>query len=114
MSAEVSDGFVDYRCQRRGEAVEPRYRYRIAGESQAAEAGSLAFFLAERYLLFSPSARGIRCGQVNHTPYPLAEVEVETWDVRPLVQAGFADPQRGPDHIIGSSGVGVTVYPLTV
>lgn len=113
MSAAVSDGCIDYRCQRRGMPAESHFRYRIAAESQTAEAGSLAFFLAERYLLFSSSARGIRCGQVNHTPYPLAAATLEMWDVNPLLQAGFADPQRAPDHIISSAGVDVAVYPLT-
>ncbi|OYW78212.1 MAG: hypothetical protein B7Z37_00460 [Verrucomicrobia bacterium 12-59-8] len=113
ISAQVSDGCIDYRCQRRGEAIESCFRYRIAAVSQAAEPGSLAFFLAERYLLFSRTPGGIRCGQVFHTPYPLAETELERWDVNPLLQAGFTDPQRPPDHIIGSSGVAVRVYPLT-
>jgi hypothetical protein len=113
MSAQLSDGFIDYRCQRQGEPSESRFRYRIAAESHAAEPGSLAFFLAERYLLFSQTPRGIRCGQVHHRPYPLTEVELETWDVNPLLQAGFKDPLRAPDHIIGSSGVDVRVYPLT-
>lgn len=113
MSAQVHEGCIDYRCQRRGEAAASHFRYGIATEAQAAESGTLAFFLAERYLLFSKTPRGIRCGQVHHTPYPLAEARLEAWDVKPLLQAGFADPQRPPDHIIGSSGVDVAVYPLT-
>ncbi len=113
MSGEVSDGWIDYRCQRRGEPAESHFRYRIAAEFEAAEPGTLAFFLAERYLLFSRTPRGIRCGQVNHIPYPLAEAALGKWDVYPLLQAGFTDPQRPPDHVIGSSGVDVAVYPLT-
>ena len=113
MRAEVSDGWIDYGCQRRGERARSHFRYRIASESRAAEPGSLAFFLAERYLLFSLTPRGLRCGQVNHLPYPLAGATLEQWDVNPLLQAGFTDPQRPPDHIIGSAGVDVCVYPLT-
>ena len=113
MSAHLSDGCIDYRCQRSGALNESHFRYRISSASQLAEPGSLAFFLAERYLLFSQTPCGIRCGQVHHTPYPLAEASLEAWDVNPLMQAGFTDPQRPPDHIIGSSGVDVTVYPLT-
>lgn len=112
MSAQLSNGCVDYRCQRRGELNESHFRYRITPESQFAEPGSLAFFLAERYLLFSQTPRGIRCGQVHHTPYPLAAASLEAWDVNALLQAGFTDPQRPPDHIIGSSGVEVAVFPL--
>ncbi|MHB1078049.1 MAG: YqjF family protein [Prosthecobacter sp.] len=113
MSAQLSDGGIDYHCQRSGALNESHFHYRISAASQVAEPGSLAFFLAERYLLFSQTPRGIRCGQVHHTPYPLAEASLKAWDVNPLMQAGFADPQRPPDHIIGSSGVDVAVYPLT-
>ncbi|WP_395730905.1 YqjF family protein [Prosthecobacter sp.] len=113
MSAQMRDGCIDYRCQRGGEPAASQFRYRIAAESQVAEPGSLAFFLAERYLLFSQTPRGLRCGQVHHTPYALADANLETWDVNPLLQAGFTDPRRPPDHMIGSSGVDVAVYPLT-
>ena len=33
--------------------------------------GSLEFFLAERYLLYSAPGRGLRTARVHHTPYPL-------------------------------------------
>ncbi|MCB1277644.1 DUF2071 domain-containing protein [Prosthecobacter sp.] len=113
MAAPVVEGQIDYTCHRRGEPVESRYRYQVSGETYVAEPGSLEFFLAERYLLFAQTPRGIRCGQVHHTPYPLADVKLDTWDVNPLLQAGFAAPQRPPDHLIGSPGVAVRVYPLT-
>jgi len=113
MQAAVNDNEIEYNCHRRGEPASSRFRYQIARETHLAESGSLGFFLAERYLLFSKSPRGIRCGQVNHVPYPLAEAKLDAWDVKPLLQAGFTDPSRPPDHIIGSPGVDVRVYPLT-
>ncbi|MBL9131990.1 MAG: DUF2071 domain-containing protein [Verrucomicrobiaceae bacterium] len=113
MSAPIADGWIDYQCHRRGEASPSRIRYQVANNPQPAEPGSLAFFLAERYLLFSKTPRGIRCGQVHHTPYPLADVSLDAWDANPLLQAGFEDPKRPPDHLIGSPGVDVRVYALT-
>lgn len=113
MSAAMQDETVDYTCQRRGEAAESRFVYAIDRATAAAEPGTLAFFLAERYLLFSRTPHGLRCGQVHHTPYPLAEVKLDAWDVHPLLQAGFCDPGRPPDHLIGSPGVDVQVYALT-
>lgn len=113
MRATESKGWVDYHCQRRGHLQGADYRYHLAEEWSAAQTDAVEFFLAERYLLFAPSPRGLRCGQVHHTPYPLASVKLERWSVEPLLQAGFADPQRAPDHIIGSPGVDVWVYPLT-
>lgn len=113
MQAAISDTEIAYSCQRRGEPSESRFRYHIQRQTKVAEPRSLEFFLAERYLLFSKAPKGIRCGQVHHTPYPLADVKLETWDVKSLLQAGFNDPNRPPDHIIGSPGVDVRVYPLT-
>ena len=112
MSAPQSEGWIDYHCQRRGESPS-RLRYRLNAQTRLAEPGTLEFFLAERYLLLSQTPRGLRCGQVHHTPYPLADVELDTWDVNPLLQAGFDNPNRPPDHLIGSPGVDVKVYALT-
>ena len=112
MSAAQSDGWIDYHCQRRGEPPS-RFRYRLSAQTRLAKPGTLEFFLAERYLLLSQTPRGLRCGQVHHTPYPLAEVELDAWDVNPLLQAGFENPNRPPDHLIGSPGVDVKVYALT-
>jgi len=104
---------IDYACHRRGEPAASRYRFQLADETRHAEPGTLEFFLAERYLLLSQTPRGLRCGQVHHTPYPLAEVTLNSWDVNPLLQAGFEDPKRPPDHVIGSPGVDVLIYALT-
>lgn len=113
MKAAAKDGWIDYDCHRHGKTDGARFRYSVAAQSKTAEPGSLEFFLAERYLLFSQTSRGLRCGQVHHSPYPLAEAKVENWSFEPLLQAGFTNPGRPPDHIIGSPGVDVLVYPLT-
>ncbi|MES2597912.1 MAG: DUF2071 domain-containing protein [Verrucomicrobiota bacterium] len=104
---------VHYTCQRRGAESCDTFRYRLGEVTGHAEPGTLEFFLLERYLLFAPSPRGLLCGQVHHTPYPMAEARVQSWEATPLVQAGFAHPQRPPDHILGSPGVDVHIYPLT-
>ncbi|MFO1437004.1 MAG: DUF2071 domain-containing protein [Verrucomicrobiaceae bacterium] len=113
MSATVSGPRVDYHCQRRHEPAKSRFTWSLDQQTRNAEPGTLEFFLAERYLLLSQTPRGLRCGQVHHTPYPLADVTLESWDVNPLLQAGFDDPKRPPDHLIGSPGVDVLIYALT-
>lgn len=114
MSATVGDGWVDYICHRRNEESESSFRYAIKSSTHLAEPGTLEFFLAERYLLFSQSPGGIRCGRVHHAPYPLADAELEAWDSLALRQAGLVQPGRPPDHVMGSPGVDVRVYPLTI
>jgi uncharacterized protein YqjF (DUF2071 family) len=106
-------GMIHYCSQRRGDAVTSEFAYRIKPETHLAEPGSLEFFLAERYLLFTQTPSGLRCGRVHHAPYPLAEVELEKWDADLFRINGYATPKRPPDHVIGSPGVQVQVYPLT-
>jgi len=74
-------GWIDYRSRRRrGVAASFRARYQPTGPVAPAVPGSLEFFLAERYLLFSRSGRALRTARVHHAPYPLqpaAAAEVE-------------------------------------
>lgn len=111
-SARMDDG-VYYTCQREGSDSSDAFRYLLAEPHGHAEPGTLEFFLLERYLLFASSPRGLLCGQVHHAPYSMAKATVPSWEATPLIQAGFAHPQRPPDHIIGSPGVNVRIYPLT-
>jgi uncharacterized protein len=62
---------VDYRLRRRGSPAAFGARYRPVGPVSPGAPGSLEFFLAERYLLYAMSRRGLRTAQVHHAPYPL-------------------------------------------
>lgn len=106
------DGGVTYTSQRLGQAHTSTFRYRLSQESHEAEPGSLEFFLAERYLLFSNTPRGLRMGRVHHRPYPLSEVAVDEWDAQLFALNGLPVPATPPDHVIGSAGVQVSIYPL--
>ena len=104
-----------YTTQRRGTTAASRFRYRLGKETRPAEPGTLEFFLAERYILFADLGRGqIGTGQVYHTPYPLCASSLDEWDAHLLELAGLGNPHRPPDHVLGSPGVDVDVYPLKV
>ncbi len=107
-----ADGLIHYRSQRRGQAHVSEFKYRLKTTTHLAAPGTLEFFLAERYLLFANTPRGLRSGRVHHAPYPLAEVELEAWDADLFRLNDYPVPNRPPDHIIGSPGVTVKVYPL--
>lgn len=107
-----ADGMIHYSSQRCGDAHVSEFKYRLKPQTHLAEPGSLEFFLAERYLLVSNTPRGLRTGRVHHSPYPLAEVELEAWDSHLFSLNGRTVPARPPDHIIGSPDVTVKVYPL--
>jgi uncharacterized protein YqjF (DUF2071 family) len=62
---------VHYRSRRHGTGASFDARYQPAGEVAPAAPGSLEFFLAERYVLYARSRRGLRTARVHHAPYPL-------------------------------------------
>ena len=76
--------------------------------------GSLDYFLAERYLLFSRSTRTGRLfsGQVWHEPYALSPARVTRADTSLFTDNGFPAPSRPADHALTSPGVNVSIYPL--
>ena len=113
MSAQIESGdWVRYKSRRCWTQVETDYLYRGVGEPRAGSPGTLEYFLAERYLLYSGDDNGLYCGRVHHTPYPLMEAEVETWSDRLLLLNGFDSPGRPPDYCHYSPGVRVEVFPL--
>lgn len=109
-------GEVDFRARRAGTERESRFGYRPAGESagRKAKAGSLEFFLVERYRLFAQDARRERLfsGQVHHPPYRIGAPHVRTWDDTMLRLAGFDGAGRAPDHVCSARAVDVEVWPL--
>jgi len=62
---------VKYRCGRRRSPAAFHARYLPVGPVAEAAPGSLEFFLAERYLLYSWSGGALRTARVHHPPYPL-------------------------------------------
>ncbi len=115
MSAALrTDGTMTYACRRRGADEAARFHWRLVGTSHTAEPGTLEFFLCERYRLFASNQRTgrIRSGRVHHAPYPLQQAEVTQWSDQTFALDGLPRPARAPDHMIGSRGVAVNVFPL--
>ena len=82
------------------------------GPQGEAVPGTLEFFLAERYLLFTELSPGrIARGQVHHRPYPLKRAKLMRCHQTLLSAAGIpvTDP---PVHALFSPGVEVEIFPL--
>lgn len=94
----------------------PLNHFTYAGTTPPAPAapGTLEYFLAERYLLFSRSRRTGRLyeGQVWHRPYALSPANVTRADTSLFTDNGFPAPARPADHALTSPGVDVSIYPL--
>ncbi len=104
---------TEYTCLRRGESAEARFRYRPAGPAKVAVPGTLEFFLAERYLLYSAGKDdSLFEGRVHHEPYQLAPAECEEWSTLPAAWDGLPQPTLPPQSALWVDHVDVNVYPL--
>jgi uncharacterized protein YqjF (DUF2071 family) len=97
MRAEWGQGWLSYAATRRDERGGAfRGRYRPTGDSVAAEPGSLAHFLTERYCLYASDSRGrVHRAEIHHPPWPLqpAEAEIDENTLPPAgVPLGNEDP----------------------
>ncbi len=109
----ASGTVVRYASARRGPgpAAGCAIRYAPSGVPAPAVPGTLASFLAERYILYCHTGSRLRRGRVHHTPYPLQPAVVERLDESLLAAAGLARPDVTPlAHY--AAGVRVRVFPL--
>jgi uncharacterized protein YqjF (DUF2071 family) len=92
ISAERRGEWIDYECARadeRGRVFSGRYR--PEGEVFHAEPGSLEWFLAERYCLYTTDASGgLMRAEIHHDRWPLqhAEAKIELATISALELAG--------------------------
>lgn len=111
MNSQRSGGEIKYHCRRGGKDAD--YIYQEPNVGQAAEIGSLEWFLVERYLLFSAKRDGsLYCGRVHHTPYQIAAGHCEAWSAEPLAWNGFEVPQVAPPSVLVAKPVEVSIFPL--
>jgi uncharacterized protein YqjF (DUF2071 family) len=83
---------IDYECARLGERGRVfSARCRPEGEVFQAKPGSLEWFLAERYCLYTTDERGaLQRAEIHHPPWPLqaADVEIELASIAPVELRG--------------------------
>jgi uncharacterized protein YqjF (DUF2071 family) len=81
------------------------------GKATPALPGTLEYFLAERYILYSQAGRTLYRGRVHHTPYPLQRAEVVSLDESLVAAAGVVRPDEAPlAHY--AREVSVEIFPL--
>lgn len=113
MTARQDKEFLDYSSRRKGGQETARYRYQGSGEVREAEAGSVEFFLLERYLLFSEHRRsGLKIGQVHHRPYPFQAAVCDGLSTLPFTWNQFTAPESPPVSALYSRGVDVEIFGL--
>lgn len=81
---------------------------------RSAEPGTLEFFLAERYILYSRTRGRLFRGRVHHAPYPLQGARLHDLDDSLIAAAGIrVDTPGAPPLVHYASGVDVRVFPLS-
>lgn len=77
-----------------------------------AAAGSLEYFLVERYLLYAKRKGRLYRGQVHHTPYSLQKAKLTRLE-EDLIEAAGIPGSFCPDIALYAEEVNVDIYPLT-
>ena len=112
MDLQVDGAKVSYRSERRSGAARLQLRYEIGEPLPASEPGTLQFFLAERYYLYTlDSQRRLVRGQVHHPPYPLHGATVDELSESLIAAAGVQKGAPLPLTLY-SPGVDVEIFGL--
>ena len=113
MEAVERSGMITYRCHRAGAREPSDFHYRRENQPVGAQAGSLPFFLTERYLLYAYSRSGkLYSARIHHAPWDLFQAHVGKCDAQ-MLRLNNLDPKlRQPDHAWMGSTVRVKIYPL--
>lgn len=114
MRSVKSGNRIQYTSRRKSPGARAAdYDYETPATTQAAEPGTLEWFLAERYLLFSSNPAGdLFCGRVHHTPYQIAPAVCSRWSTEPLRLDGFPEPTEAPPSMLTAAPVDVEIFPL--
>ena len=92
ITLEEIDGWVDAECARLGERGRVfSGRYRAAGPASVSQPGSLEWFLAERYCLYTTDHDGaLYRAEIHHPPWRLhpAEAEIDLTTIAPFELRG--------------------------
>jgi uncharacterized protein YqjF (DUF2071 family) len=90
---------IDYTLRRHQRGSAPAFcnvRYAPRGPVNPAEPGSLEFFLAERYVLYSVMGGRLYRGRIHHAPWPLQSAEVSGLEESMLTAAGISRGDQVP------------------
>jgi uncharacterized protein YqjF (DUF2071 family) len=114
MEAKVEAGLVEFRCMRMGQSSKATFHYRGEAKPVTAQAGSLPFFLAERYLLYaySAAARKLYRARIHHAPWELFHAQLGKYDETMLRLNGMNPRLRPPNHAWMGSPQRVKIFAL--
>ncbi len=114
MDLREKDGRILYTSQRVHSGAAPASFFAIwkpGPRLPPAEPDSLAFFLTERYGLYTHHRGRLLWGRIWHEPWPLQEADLEDARVHMLAQLGLPEPE-GPPVLHYAHEIDTAVWPL--
>jgi uncharacterized protein YqjF (DUF2071 family) len=114
MEADERAGLVQFHCQRQTAPAPSVIHYRREPQTVGSQPGSLAYFLADRYLLYSYSQRTqkLYTARVHHAPWELFQAHLGKYDETMLRLNNLNPRLRPPDHRWMGSPLRVKIYAL--
>lgn len=107
-------GWITYSSRRNFSSPKPPNCHIVArpiGTVEPAKYGTLEYFLAERYILYTSRRGGLQRGRVHHSAYPLQRAEAVKVEENLISSAGIVRPETAPmAHF--ATGVVVDVFSL--
>jgi len=103
---------IHYESTRRGTGTAARYVWEPEGEPRTAPAGSLEYFLLERYHLYAARGGKLYRGTVVHEPYQFRGTGLREFSTGPAALDGFTELKTEPRHICHADKVDVRVLAL--
>lgn len=96
MSALEENGWIQYKCRRKGMEADFRGRYKPSAPAQVREKGSLADWLTSRYCLYTTHENRVYRGEIHHLPWPLQDAEAEIEQNTMAAATGINLPDSTP------------------
>lgn len=103
---------IDYRSTRRGTTMQAQYAWQPQGTPRHAAAGTLEYFLLERYHLYAARGPRLYRGTVAHKPYEFRDTQVARLSTAPAALAGFSHLAPQPQHVCHADGFDVRIPSL--
>jgi uncharacterized protein len=110
MTIETSERMISYKSHRETGSASFAAEYRATGPVHHALSGTLEYFLAERYCLYTFFGRQLFRGEIHHAPWPLQEATAEIHENTIAAAAGISLPQQ-PGLLQYSAAIEVLVWP---
>ncbi len=99
-------------CKRLGQKETALYRWSVPVQTRVPKAGSLEFFLTERYNFFTLRRGVLMRGLVHHEPYKLSTPAIESYSALPITWNSFVLESLEPELISYSPGVKISAFLL--